>query len=145
MAIATAPPECRPIFWKRYVDDTLEVIKSGTAAQLTEHLNTVDSTNSIKFTHEEEVDRSLPFLDTLLTRKEDGSVKLQVYWEKTHTNQYLAFDSHHPLHHKMGVVRTLLDRCEDIVSEEEDSEKQRETVTKALGGCGYPGWTIRSV
>ena len=28
-AIATAPVECKPKFWKRYVDDVLEVIKKG--------------------------------------------------------------------------------------------------------------------
>jgi len=30
-AIATAPVECKPKFWKRYVDDVLELIKKGQA------------------------------------------------------------------------------------------------------------------
>ena len=69
-AIATAPTNCRPRMWKRYVDDILEVIKTGMTQQLTDHLNRVDETNSIKFTHEEEVEGTIPFLDTLLVRKE---------------------------------------------------------------------------
>ena len=53
IAIATAPLDCRPSLWKRYVDDILEKLKSGQLDNLTSHLNTVDVTNNIKFTHEE--------------------------------------------------------------------------------------------
>ena len=88
------------------------------------HLNNMDPTGSIKFTHEIETDNTIAFLDTLLERKEDGSVKVKVYRKKTHTNQYLAFDSHHPLHQKLRVPRTLLNRCEEIVTEEEDKKKR---------------------
>jgi len=60
--------------------------------------------------YEEETEGQIPFLDTLLIRKEDGNVKLLVYRKKTHTDQYLNFMSHHPLHQKLGVIRTLLNR-----------------------------------
>ena len=66
-----------------------------------QHLNTIDPTGSIKFTYEEESDRKIPFLDTRIVRKEDGSVKLLVYRKKTHTDQYLIFQSQHPLHQKL--------------------------------------------
>ena len=69
-AIATAPISCQPRMWKRYVDDVLEVIETGITPQLTDHLNRVDETNSIKFTYEEEAEGTIPFLDTLLVRKE---------------------------------------------------------------------------
>ncbi|KAI0221860.1 Ligand-gated ion channel 4 [Lamellibrachia satsuma] len=39
----------------------------------------IDTTGSIKFPYEEESGNSLPFLDTLVIRKEDGTVKLLVY------------------------------------------------------------------
>ena len=105
----------------------------------------MDSTGSIKFTHEEETDNSIPFLDTHIHRRHDGSVKVKVYSKKTHTSQYLAFDSHHPLHQKMGVIRTLMNRCEEIVTEEEDKEEERGTIMKALEDCGYPRWTVKNV
>jgi len=65
-AIATAPVECKPKFWKRRVDDVLEPIKKGQVKNLTDHVNTVDPTSNIKFTYEEEEDKQIPFLDTLL-------------------------------------------------------------------------------
>ncbi|WAR29712.1 hypothetical protein MAR_003280 [Mya arenaria] len=117
----------------------------GQLQNLTDHLNTVDVTNNIKFTHEEESNGAIPFLDTLITRKEDGSIQLVVYRKKTHTDQYLNFSSHHPLQHKLSVVRTLLDRCYNLVTETEDRDKEEEHVKQALGQCGYPDWTIKRV
>ena len=144
-AIASAPMDCKPKLWKRYVDDVLEVIRSGATNQLTDPLNQTDPTGNIKFTAEPETERKIPFLDTLLVRKEDGHVKLLVYRKKTHTDQYLMFQSHHPLHQKLGVVRTLLDRCNSVVSEEEDKILEREHINEALQRCGYPAWSLKKV
>ena len=110
-AILTAPITCKLKLWKRYVDDVMEVVRKGCEQELTEHLNSIDNTGSIKFTYEEESDNSLPFLDTLMIRKEDGTV----YRKKTHTDQYLNFMSHQ----KLGVITTLLDKCNNNVSEPE--------------------------
>ena len=144
-AIATAPASCRPRIWKRYVDDVLEVIRKGEVDNLTEHLNSIDPTGSIKFTYEQESEGSIPFLDTLITRKQDGSVKLSIYRKKTHTDQYLQFSSHHPLHQKLGVVRTLLDRCDSIVTEQHDKDSEENNIKGALSTCGYPDWTFKKV
>jgi len=140
-AIATAPVQCKPKFWKRYVDDVLELIKKGQVRNLTDHINTIDPNGNIKFTYEEEEDKQIPFLDTLLVRWENGSVKLLVYRKKSHTDQYLNFGSHHPLNQKLAVIRTLLERCYSIAPEEDDRKKE-EHVAKAFRKCGYPPWTI---
>ena len=70
------------------------------------------------------IDPTSPFLDTLIVRKPDGSVKLLVYRKATHTDQYLNFSSHHPIHHKLGVVRTSLDRSNSVVTEAKDRERK---------------------
>jgi len=127
------------------VDDVLEIIKRGQVHNLTEHLNAADSTDSIKFTHEEEKSGQIPFLDTLIIRKPDGSVKLLVYRKPTHTDQYLNFMSEHPLHQKMGVVRTLFDRMHSVVTEDEDKIHEENHIRAALGNCGYPDWAIDRV
>ena len=38
-----------------------------------------------------------------------------------------------------------MDRCEEIVTEEEDRKKEEQHVVEALGKCGYPEWTFRRV
>ena len=78
-AILTTPITCKPKLWKRYVDGVMEGMVKGCEQEQTEHLNSIDTTGNIKFTYEEESDNSLPFLDTLMIRKEDGTVKLLVY------------------------------------------------------------------
>ncbi|XP_072051693.1 uncharacterized protein [Amphiura filiformis] len=126
-------------------DDVLEIINKDGVEDLTNHLNQIDPTKSIKFTYDQEEQGQIPFLDTLIVRKEDGSVKLLVYREKSHTDQYLNFTSHHPLHQKLGVVRTLLDRKDKIVTEEKDREQEENKIKTALNNCGYPDWTIEKV
>ena len=125
--------------WKRYVYDTLEVVKRG----LTEFLNNLDDSGCIKFTYEVETEGQLPFLDLLLKRTNSGMLKLSVYRKPTHTDQYLNFMSHHPIDHKMSVVRTLLERNQNLVSQREDKKKEDIHVQDALRTCGYPEWSFQ--
>ena len=107
------------------VDDILEIIKRGKAEALTYHLNGIDKANSIKFTHEPEKNGQIPFLDTLITRREDGSIKLLIYRKATHTDQYLSFQSHHPLQHELAVIRKLLERSDSIVARKKKTLNRR--------------------
>jgi len=143
--LATVPEEMKPRLWKRYVDDILEVVKKGKVEVLTEFMNGLDESGSIQFTYETETDGKLPFLDLQLVRKEDNSLKLQIYRKPTHTDQYLNFTSHHPIEHKLSVVRTLLDRSRSLVSETIDKEEEEKHVEKALMSCGNPKWTFKKV
>ena len=108
-ALQNCPTECKPLVWYQYVDDIYEAIPKGTEDQLTAYLNTVDPTDNIQFTCKVEQDKKLPMLDVITERQTDGSLKTSVYRKKTHTDQYLNFESHQPLHQRLGVVRTLLD------------------------------------
>ena len=144
-AITTAPIDCKPRLWKRYVDDILEIVRKDQVDNLTAHLNQTDPTDSIKFTYEKEHEGTIPFLDTLIVRKPDGSVKLLIYRKATHTDQYLNFTSHHPIHHKLGVIRTLFDRNNRVVTEQKDRELEEEKIKVALKRCGYPEWSFKQV
>ena len=143
--IATAPVDCQPRNWKRYVDDVICLVHMGKANKLQQHMNTVDPTWSIIFTREYEENNIMPFLDAKFTRREDDSVKSTVYRKKTHTDQYLNFASHHPKHQKLGMVRTLMNRCETITSEEGDKKEEVEHSRGSLGVCGYPSWALNKV
>ena len=102
----------------------MEVVQRGTVDKLTEFLNNLDDSGSIKFTYEVETEGQLPFLDLLLKRTNSGGLKLSVYRKPTHTDQYFNFMSHHPIDHKISVVRTLLERSQKLVSEPEEKRRK---------------------
>ena len=80
-------------------------------------------------------------LDVLVNRESDGSLSFQVFRKPTHTNQYLNFASHHPLQHKLGVIRTLVDRASSIVTKKEDHTRELDDLHKSLAVCGYSNWS----
>ena len=75
--------------------------------------------------------------------KLDGAFGVTVYRKPTHTNQYLLFDSHHPLDHKLGVVRTLFHRANTVVTDQDDRETEHNYIKDALRNCGYSDWTFQ--
>ena len=109
----------------------------------TDHLNSIDDTNSIKFTYEEETNGVIPFLDMLINRQPEKTVKIQVYLKPT--DQYIHFQSHHPIHHTCGVVRTLMDSKDTLVSTEDDKDREELHIRNALKSCGYPKWIFDKV
>ena len=50
--------------------------------------------------------------------------KKLVYRKPTHTDQYLNFMSPHPIDHKIRVVRTLLERSQNLVSKPEGKKRK---------------------
>ena len=127
---------------KRYVDDTCCIVKKDATEGLLDHLNSVRP--SIQLTVEAERDGMLPFLDTLLRRREDGHLDVTVYRKPTHTDRYLDFQSHHPPHVKRGLVRCLYDRARAIASTQDNLQKEEHHLSEVLRSNGYPGAFIRS-
>ena len=96
-------------FWKHFVDDTCTVVPKERVQDLYIHLNSIEE--SIQFTCEMESNGCLPFLDVLMLRQSDGSLRTSVYRKGTHTDRYLDYNSHHPLSHKKSVASTLINRA----------------------------------
>ena len=135
------------------MDDTYTVLRKDQAQKFTDSLNTVDE--DIKWATEGEVvkdieglenrtERGLAFLDTLSVINKDGTIKTRVYRKNTHTDQYLNFESNHPLEHKRGVVKTLAHRAKTVVSEREDRRKGP-YLRGALKCNGYLEWILRDL
>ena len=77
------------------------------------HLNSQQP--AICFTMETEKESKFAFLDTSVSREPDGRLTTSVYRKPTHTDQYLAYDSHHPQSVKRVIVKCLYDRAKRLV------------------------------
>jgi len=62
-----------------------------------------------------------------------------------YTDQYFNFSSHHPVEHKLSVVRTLLERSSQLVTVSQDNIQEDVHVEEALRACGYPSWSFSKV
>jgi hypothetical protein len=124
------------------VDDTFVVIHEYEVDDFTRHINNMDP--HIKFTVERDSDGHLPFLDTLVCLQDDGSLKTKIYRNKTHTDQYLQFQSNHHLSHKRSVVQTLMHRAETIVTDPEDKQLEIKHVKEVLQDNGYKRWMFKT-
>ena len=116
-------------------------MKKEHAKSFIDHLNTIDE--DIQWTTEGEVNGELAFIDCCTIRTEDGTIKTKVYRKATHTNQYLNWESNHPVDHKVGVVRTLHHRADNIVSDPVELQGELTEIHQALSICGYPKWALQ--
>ena len=134
----------KPKRWKCYVDDTDAVWPHGRSnlSQFLEHLNSQN--NNIKFTMDIEENRSLPFLDVLVSRNSDGSISHQVFRKKTHIDRYLHANSHHFPPQKVGVINTLVTRALRILDREHIKE-EIDHLEKVFEENGYNGKQFRKI
>ena len=93
----------KPKIWKRYVDNTFTVLDRDHVNGFLQHLNS----RNVKMEIEE--DNIILFLDTTASRDSDGLLTNTVYRKPTHTDQYLAYDSHHLQSVKRVIVKCLYD------------------------------------
>ena len=118
-AITTAlhPPKVL----ERFVDDVYSIFKRMRLENFFHHINNLHQ--NIKFTMEEERNRELGFLDTLLKQK-NGEISVLVYRKPIHTDQYLHYSSHHQTSCKESVVSSLFNRPYSIITNKDDLHKE---------------------
>ena len=109
------PSEYRPVYYRRYVDDTFLLFRNRFAAQqFLEFANSIH--DNITFTIEfENNNKSLPFLDILVTRCTQHFTT-SVFRKKTYTGLGLNFYSSCFLNFKVNSISTLLHRAYSLSS-----------------------------
>ena len=80
----------------------------------------------------------MPFLDVLLHHNNDGTISTSVYRKPTHTDKYLNFDSHHPMVHKVAVIRTLISRVSTLCSSSPSTRAEMNHIFTVLRKNKYP-------
>ena len=122
---ATFTSASKPRIWKRYVDDTFTILDRGNVDSFLQHLN--NQQPSIRFTMETENDYKLAFLDTAVSRESGGRLTTNVNRKPTHSDQYVAYDSHHPQSVKHGIVKCLYERAKRLVTKHYVISKEKNT------------------
>ena len=103
----------KPREWKQFVDDTNFIWPHWreNLDDFLKHMN--NQSNHIKFTMEIQENNFLPFLDVLITKREDGSLSHKVYQKKSHIDRYVHASSHH--HPKTGnSTHSCYTSCQNI-------------------------------
>ena len=101
-----------------------------------QHLNSQQPT--IRFTMEIEKDDTISFLDTSFSTDSDSLLTTSVYRKPTHTDQYLAYDSHHPHSMKRGIVKCLYDRAKHLTTKPSVISEEKKHLSWVLVSNGYP-------
>ena len=131
-----------PAIWKRFVDDTFTNPKKILFEIFKEHLNSQEECINVTHELEDEIKRMLAYMDSNVQRQPDGSLQVSIFRKKTHTDQYLDWNSNHHITQKIGIYSTLKYRCDTLVTTEEDRKAEDEHIKTALRRCGHPEWVF---
>lgn len=112
--LADCPSSFKPVFYRRYIDDTFVLFKNRSHAKLfLDYLNKKHC--NIKFTMECETNDALPFLDTKVCRR-NNAFDTAVYRKPTFTGLGMSFFSYCCDRFKINAIKTLLFRAYNISS-----------------------------
>ena len=85
-----------------------------------------------------EEDNIILFLDTTASRDSDGLLTNTVYRKPTHTDQYLAYDSHHLQSVKRITVKCLYDRARHFTTKPLVISEEKKHLSSVLVSNDYP-------
>ena len=118
-------------FYRRYVDDTLVLIKPKDIPFVLNKFNSFDK--NLKFTVDNFENSKIHFLD--LEISDSG---IDIFRKTTHTGQYTRFDSFEPWSRKTAWVRSLFHRAVNICSNLTFLNKQITMISKFMSWNGFP-------
>lgn len=96
----------------------------------------------IKFTVEHEEDGKLPYLDTMISRNDNGTLIVDWYQKPTASNRVLNFLSQHPRKQKESVAYGFFHRVLTL-ADDEFREKNVEKIINILKANNYPWHVIK--
>lgn len=116
----------KPKLWLHYVDDMIWL----------KHAPFLFS-SSRPVTMEVEHNKSLPFLDALITRLLNGHFGHSVYRKPTHTNRYFHASSHHRQAQKYSVVSSIVHWYQLSLSDTSSFQKEFHHIHCTLLSHGF--------
>ena len=116
--ISECPLNFKPLYYRRYVDDTFLVFKHAYQIPLfLDYMN--DKHRNIQFTHEIERNGQIAFLDVCI-KNTNEAFTTSIYRKHTFTGLSSKFTSFIPMQYKRNLISTLIFRCYNLCSSYEN-------------------------
>ena len=132
----SCPPNCRPLLYRRYLDDTFAVFSDESQAiQFFNHINAAHS--NITFTIEKGHDNKLAFLDVLAEYR-NSKFHSSIYRKPTFTGLALNFYSYCPIKFKINAIKTLINKAYHLSSSYDLFSAEINYLTTFFSNNGYP-------
>lgn len=129
-------------FFKRYVDDIITCVP---ADQINVLLGTFNSFHSkLQFTIERESNNSIPFLDILLIRSNNNTIKTDWYQKPTFSERFLNYNSNHSFKQKINIIHNLKNRALRL-SHTDYHKRNLLKITNFLLNNDYPHKLIKKI
>jgi predicted transcriptional regulator len=125
------------IEYLRYVDDILVLYDSQHTDlnTITHEFNSLH--NNIQFTHEDEQDKLINYLDITIQRH-DSHISFSVYRKPTYTDSIIPLDSNHPSQHKYAAIRSLYNRLDSYHLQGTDYTREKNIIANILHNNRFP-------
>ena len=123
-----------PLFYYRYIDDTILCVDKNHVNTILEIFNSYHG--KLKFTHEIETDNAIPFLDILII-KQNNSIVTDWYSKTSSSGRFLNFNSKHPMQQKIAMISNLVDRS-ILLADPQFHKKNINKIKKLLILNNYP-------
>ncbi|XP_043235932.1 uncharacterized protein LOC122388700 [Amphibalanus amphitrite] len=129
----------QPDMYVRYIDDIWCLWTHGSEA-LTEYLAFLNSRHpAIQFTIERsDQDGTLPYLDTLISVRQDGSYSTELYFKPMAAPIILPYDSAHARSTKKAVLTSQITRAIRLGSDTAARKRGLEKIRHLFVSNGYP-------
>ena len=132
------------LHWTRYVDDTFAFIKPEKKEEVRKRLDSFHE--KISFTHEDEKDNSIAFLDVAVTRGNDQKLETSVYRKPTNTDVYMNWYAHAPAAWKIATLTSLVKRAVMVSSTTDAMKKEIDHLKKVFTEFNdYPEKVVKNV
>ena len=134
----------KPIYYRRYVDDIFCIFDNAQDANsFFDYLNSRHP--NLQFTMQNETEHKLAFLDVLVDNNSRESIVTSIFHKSTFTGLYTNINSFTPFSYKIGLIKTLVDRCCKVNSTWAGLNRDFETLCKDLMRNCYPRHLIEKV
>ena len=125
-----------PVFYVRYVDDTLAIFNSNNHVR--HFINRLKANSVLNFTFDKMTDNCFNFLDIKLSKQPDGKFATSVFIKPTDKGVYMNYNAFSPEIYKKSILKTLIFRAYKYSSTWLDFDTEINRLKQVFANNSYP-------